>query len=183
METGNEIWKDVKDYEGSYQVSNLGRIKSLDRMVMYSTGFPRLHKGKYVAKTPDKDGYFKVCLCNPLLNEKHFFVHRLVATAFIPNPSNKPVTNHLNGVKTDNRVENLEWATISENTQHSFDNKLQVAPKGSESKCSKLLDCQVLKIRYLYETGNYTRKLLGEMFNISSSNILVIVNKKSWKHI
>lgn len=82
---------------------------------------------KLMSVSNDKDGYKKLSIVNDDGIEKTVRVHRLVASTFIPNPENKPVVNHKNGIKYDNRVNNLEWATIAENTQHSYDNGLQVS--------------------------------------------------------
>ena len=116
-----EFWKDIKGYEGYYQVSNLGRVKSLDRNVYCNRddGHIRFQKGIVTKPSLAGIGYLQVHLCK---NGKcfHCLVHRLVLLAFIPNPKNKKTVNHLNGIKTDNRVDNLEWATQSENILHSF---------------------------------------------------------------
>ncbi len=116
MENNNETWKPVKDYEGLYEVSSLGRIKSLRRI-----------KNNGIMNTfRRKSGYHFLCLGNG--SAKNFSLHRLVATAFIPNPENKPQVNHINSDPSDNRLENLEWATSSENNQHTYDSKRRIPP-------------------------------------------------------
>lgn len=124
----SEIWKDIEGYEGLYQVSSLGRIKSLN----YN------HTNKEKMRSIDEcsnKGYSSILLCGRN-GKKKLSVHRLVAKAFIPNPKNKPQVNHINGIKTDNRVENLEWVTNGENEKHAYDNNLK--PKLFGKKKSKV---------------------------------------------
>lgn len=116
----NEIWKPVKGYEGLYEVSNLGRVRSLDRLVncgKNKVGF-RTRKGKILSNCIKKDGYHSVRLPNFNGEYIHYSVHRLVAQAFIPNPDNKPCIDHLNTNQGDNRVENLRWVTYKENSNN-----------------------------------------------------------------
>ena len=108
-----EIWKDIEDYEGIYQISNLGNVKSLN--------YRGTKQERLLKLIPNKIGYINVQLCkNGIV--KPFYVHRLVAIAFLNKDNNKNEVNHINMVKTDNRVENLEWCTKSENIIHSVNN-------------------------------------------------------------
>lgn len=104
-----EIWKDIKGYEGFYQVSNLGRVKSFDRIVK-SRFKTRVQKGIYL-KTTDIGGGYLRCTLMVDKKKKQFFIHRLVAGAFIPNPENKPEIHHINHNPSDNCVDNLMWVT------------------------------------------------------------------------
>ena len=115
-----EIWKDVVGFEGLYQVSNLGRIRGIDRYVGYRNGRKRFWKGRIKIQTVTDKGYLKVRLCDRTTKDKTDEVQRIVAKAFIPNPENKPCVNHIDGNKQNNRVENLEWVTSQENTLHSI---------------------------------------------------------------
>ena len=120
----SEIWKDIEGYEGLYQVSNYGRVRSLDRYVKQNHNTKQLKKGKIIKQQKGHKGYLILSLCKDK-KRKTFKVHRLVAQAFIPNLENKPQVNHINGDKTDNRIENLEWATNGENGLHAYKNGLR----------------------------------------------------------
>lgn len=110
-----EEWKDIRGYEGYYQISNLGRVKSLDRAVVYSDGRVRKFPGKIMALTDISNaGYIVVSLQKNNIREK-FTIHKLVASHFCPNPDNKPIVNHLDENKLNNRSDNLCWATYTEN--------------------------------------------------------------------
>lgn len=126
MDYESEMWRDIKNYEGLYQISSFGRVKSLEKYVKS----PLKNQNKVLRK----EKILKQCirskyLCVGLSKEgktKTFLIHRLVAIAFLPNPEGKREVNHKNGNKIDNSVENLEWCTSSENQLHAYKNKLQV---------------------------------------------------------
>lgn len=115
-----EVWKDIKGYEGLYQVSNLGNVKSLDRIIPFRNSEMSI-KGKMLTKKNVK-GYHMAQLCSDGIKVRKS-VHRLVAQAFIPNKHNKPEVNHLDENKQNNKVDNLEWATSKENANYGVRNK------------------------------------------------------------
>ena len=167
-----EIWKDIKGYEGYYQISNLGRVKSLSRK--YSPK-ERILKNQY-----DKDGYYEIGLTKNK-KKQYFRVHRLVAQAFIFNIKNKPQVNHKNGIKDDNRVENLEWCTNQENEKHAYNIGLKHALIGENNGSSKLTEKQVRIIKYLLKNSDLKQKEIGEIFNVSIAIISCIKLNKRWK--
>ena len=113
------IWKDIKDYEGLYQVSDEGLVRSLDRYIVWKTNFKRFQKGRVLKSECCKStGYLYVNL-NKNNKAKHCTVHRLVAQAFIPNPDNLPHVNHKDEDRTNNRADNLEWITNEDNLKYS----------------------------------------------------------------
>lgn len=109
-----EEWRPVKEYEGTYEVSDCGNVRSLDTFVRTKGGVLRLAKGRIRKLQRDDDGYMRVGLYGGK-KPKLVGVHRLVAEAFIPNPDNKEQVDHINGVRDDNRIENLRWFTLEEN--------------------------------------------------------------------
>lgn len=117
-----EVWKDVPNYEGWYQVSNMGNVRSVDREFVNSIGRKCFLKGMPIKPKLNK-GYPRVGL-NKHREKERISVHRLVALTFIPNPNKLETVNHINGIKTDNRVDNLEWCTAQDNIKHAYDNNI-----------------------------------------------------------
>ncbi len=139
-----EIWKDVEGYEGLYQVSNLGNVKSLKRKKW--NGFNFIETTEKILKTSKSyKGYLRTRLYKDG-KSKCFPTHRIVAQAFIPNPNNKPQVNHIDGDKTNNKAENLEWCTNAENQQHAIKTKLRKTKLGDvRPKKEKLRKDELLK--------------------------------------
>ena len=113
-----EIWKDIKDWEDLYQVSNLARVRSVERVVQFGNR-KRLVKSQILKQTLNKNGYLSVTLCNGKIT-KRCYIHRLVAQAFIhnDNPLKKTEIDHKNRIKTDNRIENLRWVDRPEQLEN-----------------------------------------------------------------
>lgn len=126
-----EIWLETKDFS-DYEVSNMGRLR---RKTKNGYKYQKL-------STRDKDGYVKASMNKD--GKRHYLrMHRIVADNFIENPDFKPVVNHKNGIKDDNRAENLEWSTISENTQHGFDTLGRIGQNGGTNQ----------RVKVLYDSG------------------------------
>ena len=120
----DEIWKAIKGYEGLYEISNLGRVRSLYK------------KGKILSTETDKKGYLKLKLSKNR-NRQFYLISRLVAEAFIPNPDNKPEVDHINTNPSDNRAENLRWVTHKENCSNPLTQKHYLNRKGSFTTYTK----------------------------------------------
>ena len=168
-----EEWKDIKGYEGSYQISNLGRVKSLSRIIIRSNGNPTTIKAK-IKKTPIRnDGYFIVNLC--MNNGSNVnLIHRLIAEAFIDNPNNYPLVRHLNDIKTDNRLDNLCWGTYCDNMVDSIKNDKYVKPNVT------LTSEQVKEIKSLLKEG-LTYNEISNRFPVCKGTIGDIKRSKTWK--
>lgn len=118
------IWKDVKGYENIYQVSELGEVKSFDKVIYQKDGRERFIKGRIMKQRKNNKDYHIICLSKDG-KKKTFLVHRLVAIAFIENPDNLEQVNHKDGNKSNNSKDNLEWMTQPDNMKHAYDNNLR----------------------------------------------------------
>lgn len=124
-----EVWRNIEEFKGLYQISNLGRVKSIDRMITYRTGIKRFTRGKILTVSKNKLGYPQITLSK---NDKEHSrrIHRLVAQAFLPNPNNYKEVNHIDGNKSNNVVTNLEWCDRSHNMRHAIKMGLKKSRKG-----------------------------------------------------
>lgn len=160
-----EIWRDIAGYEGFYQVSNFGRVKS------FKSGQERILKPTF------RNGYLRIKLCNAG-KYSHINIHRIVAQSFIPNINNKPQVNHIDGCKLNDHVSNLEWCTNSENRQHSY--KLGLNPSGGEHYLAALTNEQAEYIRN--NPDKLTLKELTQKFHVNKTTISFIQLGKSYKN-
>lgn len=152
-----EIWKDISD-KPNYQISNKGRVKSKRRIITRSNGAKMTIRERIIKTYFDANGYERAVLQHGK-KTKQFSVHRLVAMAFLDNKEGKPFVNHIDGNKTNNTFENLEWVTKSENERHAFMIGLKCL-KGENHSQNKLTDIQVLEIRS--KKGTKTHEALAK---------------------
>lgn len=168
-----EVWKDIDGFEGHYQVSNLGNVRSCDRVRKSRGDSVAPLKGKLMKLKVNNKGYFEVHLRNNEINV-YWNVHRMVAKAFISNPHNLPVVNHKDGDKLNNRVDNLEWTTPRGNHSHAVDTGLIVQNNGKTIYTPEFKQ-QVFD--YKQKTGCSICEL-SRVFNISQRTAGRIANGK-----
>ena len=180
-----EVWKDINGYEGIYQVSNLGRVKAVER-TWYSgrNGCIKKTKPEHIMKyrLAKNTGYCLLKLTK-YGKEKHVFVHRLVAETFIPNPNNLPEINHIDGNKENNCINNLEWCTAKENISHATKNKLRIID-GCNNWQAKMSPEDISFIRNNYKPRDkmFGRKALANKFGCNVSVISNILARKTYKN-
>jgi hypothetical protein len=178
----NEVWKAIPGFNGYYEASNYGRIKSLSRYVPDYRGF-RLIKERIIKVNFNSKGYYQVSIYHPKTGKQKLKVHRLVAMAFIDNPNNKPQVNHINCIKTDNNVDNLEWCTNDENQKHACENGLKGSAIGSKSPRTNLTEEIVLKIKKTPAKTKQERVKVANSFGITLRCYEHIKYGSSWKHV
>lgn len=168
-----ENWKPVIGYEEIYEVSDLGNVRSIvDRKNSYV--------GKVLQPTLRKNGYLQFGLTKDG-KTKWFKASRLVARTWIPNPESKPTVNHKDGLKTNDKVSNLEWATIAENTKHAYDMGLAKTRRGETSTSARLTELGVMLIRQLLKSKT-TGKDISLRFGISEMMVSDIRLGKTWAY-
>lgn len=157
MLSNKELWLQIKNYEGLYEVSNTGYVRSI-------------RKNRLIECCLSTKGYRRVCLCKG--DARNFkSVHRLVAEAFIPNPDNLPQVNHKDGNKFNNNVENLEWCNNSQNQKHAYDNGLK------KKKLSKS-DVEFIRKSYVPRDREFGTRGLARKFNVAQSSIRQVLKSE-----
>jgi hypothetical protein len=171
-----EIWKDIENFP-NYQISSLGRVRSLDRIIERSDGTIANLKERILKTFPLPAGYIYVDLKKNKKNIKQY-IHRLVCEAFYPEYKGCGLEiNHINGIRNDNRLENLEWINHTDNVRHSI-YVLNTMQYGEKSANSKLTLEQVIQIRQ--NPDRLTQKELSKRFKVVQSIISRIVTGKRW---
>lgn len=185
MERLAEEWRAVVGWEGSYEVSSWGRVRSVNRVVMAKNGYARALSGRIRVFHRSPGGYPAVGFRAAGVG-RTMLVHRLVAFAFIPNPNDYLEVNHLDGDKYNARVENLEWCTRIQNNDHAWATGLSklnpTPPCGEVIHTSKLTADQIVSIRAERLAGA-SLKEIAKKYGVRNTNICAICLRQTWKHV
>jgi len=171
-----ENWKAIPGWETYYAASTLGNIKRL-------AGSPRTRVDRMLKPIRIPRGYFAVGLVCTGRKQRPYVIHRLVLETFVgPPPSANHVPNHLNGIKTDNRLENLAWVTHSENVKHAYDTGLHKKYKGSQASAAKLTEADVVDILARVARRDYRKDICAD-YGIATRTLDQIVSGNNWTHV
>ena len=176
-----EKLKDIPGYEGLYAITSDGRVWTYPKKWKTGLGTVRSHNGKFMKSNKDSYGYLQLDLAKNKIKHK-YLIHHLVAFAFISSHPKNEVINHKNGVKTDNRVVNLEWVSCGENIRHAVKNGLRPGPAGEKQWNSVLKEKDIPIIRKMYGDG-VDQPTIAKLFNVTRYAISAIICGRSWKHI
>lgn len=172
-----EVFRPVKGFEGFYEISNKGRVKTL-----YTSSQGKRGGGDFLKERTTRQGY-KFYQLNKSGKKSTVLTHRLIAQAFIENPEGKNEINHIDGNKANNNLDNLEWCTRKENIKHAFETGLNVGRKGEKNFLSKLTYEKVKEIKELLTEGNMSAKDIGKKYGVSQSCITNINLGHTWKGV
>lgn len=184
-----DVWVDIKGYEGYYQVSNTGKIRSMNRYIMQTHAdgylYQRFMKGKELSQKRSNGNDYRIVQLSKGADSKseNYYIHILVAEHFIPNPQNKPTVNHKNGIKSNNCVDNLEWATQEEQNEHALLNGLHlINEKGQRKAKYELSDDMIISIYQDVLEGEYTFQEIADKYQIPRIYVQNIKNKKNKRY-
>lgn len=169
-----ETWKPIAGWEGVYSVSDHGHVRA-------EKGWARFSAGRVLVGSAGRKGYRLVQLYRDGRNHNRI-VHRLVAEAFVPNPNRKPVVNHINGVKDDNRAVNLEWVTNAENSAHAR-TVLNAMPRGESVKGARLNPATVRLVRFMHHIMGISSNAISKTFGMSPDAMWKAIHGETWKHV
>jgi len=170
-----ENWASIPGWEGIYAASDLGLIKRL-------AGSPKCLSDRILKPMVNSRGYCTVGLTGPGRKQRPHVIHRLVLFAFIGEDESKPFANHINGIKTDNRLSNLEWVTHAENIKHAYDSNLHGKYAGEDASNSRLTEEQAIEIIQCLRDGKYRRDIANK-FGVSCKTVAAIGSGETWKHL
>lgn len=173
MDYEDEEWRDVVGYDGYFQVSNMGRVRGVKR---------KYGKERVLSPATNKYRYKVVCLCVNYV-QKTALVHQLVMDAFVGKTPEGLEINHKNGDKGDNRLENLEFCTPRENMLHSYRELGRLSARGERNGMAKIAEEDVVEIKRLLASGEYSFRSLATMFGLSPASIADIKAGRTWRHI
>lgn len=156
-----EIWKSIRGFEGIYEISNRGRVRSLQRSIINRNGIVITAKEKIKKTSINKNGYACVTLCKDG-KSKQYTLHRILAEAFIPNPDNKTEIDHINTIRSDFRLENLHWVTHSENMRNPISQSKIKAKLGTQDIKNKVLKTRIIRNRKTAPKKVYQFSIKGE---------------------
>lgn len=175
----SEIWSDISGYEGMYQVSNQGRIRGLDRIIVQKDGKKQKIRGKIISIGIKNNGYYmgQICSKGKMVN---LTVHRLMALAFIPKVEGKEYVNHIDGNRANNNLSNLEWVNMKENSLHGVNRAKE--EQRLYTSCKKNTPEFILLLRAEYANGKGQTQISKE-YGIKYNSLGHILKRRTWKSI
>jgi hypothetical protein len=179
-------WRAIDGYEGRYEVSDQGAVRSLPKTSPHNTVGSQVIKGQMLAPWQNGRGYLCVALRSDGKRRKTFFVHRLVAAAFVPNPLGLPCVNHLDHNRANPQAENLEWCTQAQNLAHA--RRAGRMPQdyrwhGRSTPIASLTPDQVRLVRAAYSAGGISQQKLGDKFGVSKRTIWRVLSGEAYAHV
>lgn len=176
-----EIFIPVKDFEGYYEVSNFGNVRSLERIIRNKNGKELKVRSRILIPRKHRNGYTLVNLCkNNII--KNCTIHKIVCQSFLGDRPNLIEINHKDGNKKNNILDNLEYVTRSDNSRHAYRLGLKFT-KGSKCSAAKLTEEDVIEIRRSYLSREYNQVQLGKKYGVKANTICNIINRRYWTHI